>query len=81
MTRRQSQILAFIIQFRLDNGGCCPSYDEMCEAMGLHSKSAVARLLDGLKERGYISTLYGRARSVTVLRGLDGQPIGPGVAA
>ena len=36
--------------------GCerCPSFDEMQDAMGLHSKSGVHRLVDNLERKGYI---------------------------
>lgn len=32
----------------------CPSFDEMQDAMGLHSKSGVFRLIDALEHKGYI---------------------------
>ena len=32
----------------------CPSFDEMQDAMGLHSKSGVFRLIESLEHKGYI---------------------------
>jgi SOS-response transcriptional repressor LexA len=36
--------------------GCkeCPSFDEMTDAMGLHSKSGIFRLIEALEHKGYI---------------------------
>ncbi len=51
-----------------------PSFEELCDAMGLKSKSGIHRLLSGLEERGYIRRLPNKARAIDVLKYPDGSP-------
>lgn len=53
MTPRQKQAYYFIRSF-IDKEGYGPSYEEIQEALGMHSKSGVHRLVEGLEERGLI---------------------------
>ncbi|MDH0126652.1 hypothetical protein N7376_22000 [Brucella intermedia GD04153] len=53
MTPRQKQAYDFIRSF-IDKEGYGPSYEEIQEALGMHSKSGVHRLVEGLEERGLI---------------------------
>ena len=63
MTKRQRELMLFIQSYS-DKHGYCPSYDEMRDALGLNSKSGIHRLAKCLEERGFITSLYGRARSI-----------------
>lgn len=63
LTPRQKDCLDFITAFYADHE-YGPSYKEIEAALGLHSKSAVSRLVTGLEERGYVSFLKYRARSI-----------------
>ena len=65
MTPRQKQLLDFIRDYRTEHG-ISPTYCEMKEAMGLASKSAVHRLIDGLVQRGQLARQERMARGVTL---------------
>lgn len=67
ITERQSRLLLFIKSYMATSGGIAPSFSEMCQGIGLSSKSAVHGLLRGLQERGHISQIKNRARSVTLI--------------
>lgn len=66
MTARQRELLDFIVRFSWDHGGVAPSYQEMCDFMGLASKSGIHRLILALEERGHIRRLPNRARAIVV---------------
>lgn len=66
LTRAQFDLLTFIRGYAEDKG-YPPSFDEMCEAMGLASKSGVHRLLVALEERGAIRRLPHRARAIEIV--------------
>lgn len=65
MTPRQQQCLDTIQ--RLTVGGVGPSYEELRLHLGLASKSGVHRLVQSLKERGYLNAPANRARAVVVV--------------
>lgn len=67
LTKRQHDLLLLIDQTIRDKG-ICPSYQEMMEAVGLHSKSGVHRIITALEERGFIKRLQNRARALEVLK-------------
>lgn len=71
LTRKQRDILTLLIR-HLEQHGVAPSFDELCDAAGLKSKSGIHRLMSGLEERGYIARLHNRARAVSILRHIDG---------
>src|SRR5690606_39118067 len=66
LTLRQVRLLAFIRDYTQKNG-YSPGVREMQAELGLQSKSGVVRLLDALQERGRISRIRGKVRSVVVL--------------
>lgn len=66
LTRMQSRLLDYIATFSAENG-FSPTYDEMRDHLDLLSKSGVARLVDGLEERGYVSRIPSHARSIRVV--------------
>lgn len=65
LTRRQRDLLVFIAA-HTDRHGEAPTYDEMRVGLGFSSKSPVARLVDGLVERGYLTRLRNRSRSLAI---------------
>lgn len=71
LTRKQYELLLYIHE-HMGQGGVCPSFDEMKEALGLKSKSGIHRLITGLEERGFIRRLPHRARALEILRLPDG---------
>ena len=66
LTRKQMILLGYIEAYCV-NHGFPPSYDEMRDAMGLHSKSGIHRMILALEERGAIQRLPNRARAIEVL--------------
>lgn len=80
LTRRQADALRFITGF-LEANGFCPTFAEIGRGLDLVSKSHVARLLDGLEDRGAIRRPYRGANSIELLlppalpRAPDGAPL------
>jgi len=68
LTPRQKEAFDFIDGYLARTGGVSPSYDEIAEGVGLMSKSGAYRLVRGLKERGFIGQMRGRARSFSILK-------------
>jgi repressor LexA len=66
LTRKQLELLLFINE-RVKEEGVPPSFEEMKEALNLHSKSGIHRLILALEERGYLRRLPNRARALEVL--------------
>ena len=66
LTERQLAALTFIDGY-IRTRAIAPTFAEVCEALGLKSKSGVHRLLQGLQERGWIEQMPGRARAMRVL--------------
>lgn len=64
LTRKQAELLRFLRKYTIENG-CSPSFEEMKTAINLRSKSGIHRLIHALEERGKVSRLANRARSVT----------------
>lgn len=71
LTKKQRDILMLIIH-HVENTGIAPSFEELCHAAGLKSKSGIHRVMSALEERGYIARLHNRARAVDILRHPDG---------
>lgn len=66
LTRQQQALLDFIV-LQIRETGLAPNYSEMRAGMGLASNSGVARLLDGLEERGRIRRLANRVRAIELV--------------
>lgn len=66
LTQKQRELLDYIQVFEGING-YCPSYREMQDGVGLHSKSGVHRLIDALEMRGYITRLHGKNRAIKII--------------
>ena len=73
LTRKQHDLLTHLIQY-VETHNIAPSFEELCRATGLKSKSGIHRLMLALEERGYIARLHHRARAVAILRYADGTP-------
>ncbi|HWK65370.1 MAG TPA: MarR family transcriptional regulator [Rhizobiaceae bacterium] len=67
LTVRQRQVLDFIIDYQKKRV-VAPTFSEIADGIGLGSKSGVNRIINALAERGYITHMPGRARSIVVLR-------------
>lgn len=67
LTKKQHQLLMFI-KDHLSENGISPSFEEMKEALGLHSKSGIHRLISALEERGFIRRLAHRARALEIIK-------------
>jgi len=67
LTPRQSALYDYL-KARQAASNVGPSFEEMRAAIGLQSKSGIARLVAGLEERGYVRRLPNHARSIEILR-------------
>ena len=67
LTVKQYKLLMFINKVTKETG-CCPSFDEMKDAIGLKSKSGIHALISALEERDFIRKLPHKARALEVLR-------------
>lgn len=65
LTPALRRVLNFLVRHQMCHG-ISPSYTEMCEKLEL-GRSNLARMLRLLKERGHISYVKNKARSITVL--------------
>jgi repressor LexA len=63
ISKRQKNIIDFIIDYE-SKKGYAPSYDEICQGIGISSKSTVSKHIKSLKDRGLIDTIKGRKRSL-----------------
>ncbi len=67
LTRKQLELLLFINE-RLKEEGVPPSFEEMKDALNLHSKSGIHRLILALEERGFLRRMPNRARALEVMK-------------
>lgn len=65
-TEVQRQVYDFVVAYSLDHGGLTPTYQEIMEFMGLRSKSGVARILRGLRDRGLIDIMHHKHRCIEI---------------
>lgn len=80
LTPAQALCLRFV-QSTIAGTGTAPTFDEIRVALGLGSKSAVHRLVEGLERRGRIRRLPHAARAIEVIAPLaDDHPPPPGPA-
>jgi hypothetical protein len=66
LTPKQRQLFEFIRE-AIAVDGCCPSYLEMQQALGLAGKSGIHRLIIGLEQRGAIRRLPNKARAIEIV--------------
>ncbi len=67
LTRKQRELLDFIIAYQKREDGISPTLQEMVTGVGLKTRSGVHRLLVQLEERGFIRRLKNRTRAIEVL--------------
>ena len=66
LTERQHKLLDFIRVY-IAQHRIAPTFDDMCYAMRVRSKSDIHRLLVGLEERGAIRRIKARARAIEIV--------------
>ena len=66
LTRRQKQVLDFLVQF-INRHGYSPSFEEMAGGLHLSSLATVHKHLQVLEKKGFIRRRYNQSRSVEVL--------------
>lgn len=74
MTPKQKQLFDYL-SFEIEATGICPSFEEMMNTMGLHSKSGIHRLVNALKKQGLIDFLPRMSRTITIVK--SGKEIRP----
>jgi len=67
LTPKQAECLALIRGYIKEHGGVSPSLDDIARGIGIESRSGVLRLLGGLEERGRLTWLRHRRRSIVLL--------------
>lgn len=66
-TTPQMQKALDFIEGYIASKGYSPSYREIADALGLRSPSGAYRLVEGLSERGKVSILPRKSRSISVV--------------
>jgi len=66
LTRRQKQVLDFLVSF-LNSKGYSPSFEEIAENLGLSSLATVHKHISTLQRKGFIRRRPNRSRSVDVV--------------
>jgi len=66
LTRRQKQVLDFLVDF-LNSKGYSPSFEEIAENLGLSSLATVHKHISTLQKKGFIRRRPNRSRSVDVV--------------
>jgi repressor LexA len=66
ITKRQRQVYDFISGFVQENG-YSPSFEEICQGMGLSSLATVHKHISNLEKKGLLKRDYNRSRSIDVL--------------
>lgn len=66
ITERQKELLVWIIEYIAENK-YAPTIKEMEKAMGVRSVAPIQNLLRRLREKGYVTWIDGRARTIQVL--------------
>lgn len=66
LTKRQADALGFIRSYHAERG-ITPTFTEIMDELGLHSKAGVHRILTGLENRGVITRMPKRARAIAIV--------------
>lgn len=66
LTKRQADALGFIRDYHAKHG-ITPTFAEIMEALDLASKSQVADAIGRLEDRGFITRIPHRARSIALI--------------
>ena len=68
LTKRMAELMKFLDDY-ISTHGIAPSYDEMMEGLGLHSKSGIHRIIMALEARKFIERRPYEARTIMIIRG------------
>lgn len=66
MTPKQVGLLKFITRY-IDQNGVSPSYDDICKALFLKSRSGVGQMLQALADANMITFIPRRSRSIQLV--------------
>ncbi|WP_316200419.1 MULTISPECIES: hypothetical protein [unclassified Bradyrhizobium] len=66
LTPRQQACYKAISE-HLTQHGIPPSYEQLCTTLGVNSRGAISKLVQELRERGWISYVTGRRSSIVLL--------------
>ena len=72
LTKKQNELLTYLIKC-IESDGVTPSYEEICSALFLKSKSGIHRIVKSLEERGFIERLENKARAIAPKKYPNGQ--------
>ena len=68
LTKKQRDLLSYLVTYARENEGMSPSYREMSAALGFKGKSQIYALIARLEVRGFVRKSPHRARGIEVLR-------------
>lgn len=66
LTKRQKQVLDFLIDF-LNHNGYAPSFEEIAQSLSLSSLATVHKHVQNLERKGFIRRGYNQSRSIDVV--------------
>jgi repressor LexA len=66
LTKRQKQVLDFLIEF-INDKGYAPSFEEMAHSLKLSSLATVHKHVENLERKGFIRRGYNQSRSIDVV--------------
>ena len=66
ITKKQRDLFNFIKDY-IDKNNMAPSYEEMKEGTGCTTKCTIFTKVNQLQERGWITKLPGKSRSITII--------------
>ena len=69
-TEKEKIIISFILNYQESNKKT-PSFREMLPNVGLKSTASIHKYINKLEEKGFISTIPGEYRSITILKRVD----------
>ncbi len=67
LTKRQKQVLDFLIGFQ-DKHGYAPSFEEMAKGLKLSSLATVHKHIETLERKGFVRRGYNQSRSIEVMQ-------------
>jgi SOS-response transcriptional repressor LexA len=65
ITKKQMDLFNFIKNY-MDKNNVAPSYEEMKKGTGVSTKCTIFTKINQLQERGWITKLPGKNRSITI---------------
>jgi len=66
ITKKQRDLFNFIKDY-IDKNNMAPSYEEMKEGTGCATKCTIFTKINQLQDRGWITKLPGKSRSITII--------------